>query len=129
VVRAGTTLAFRAFALAAFALGASVACRGRAGDGAPPCGAVAARFLEIARYDLEAAKVDEATARAVGDQLPAMRDALAQACSEGSWSGATRACLVRASNHVDIESCEQQLTDEQRRDLDRASRGNSGPVR
>jgi len=99
------------------------ACRGGAGDAAPPCSAVAAKFLEIAKYDLKNAKVDEATARAVTDQLPAMRDALAQACTEGTWSAATRGCLVRANDHAGIEACEQQLTDEQRRDLDRATRG------
>jgi len=99
------------------------ACRGGAGDAAPPCSAVAAKFLEIAKYDLKNAKVDEATARAVTDQLPAMRDALAQACTEGTWSAATRGCLVRANDHAGIEACEQQLTDEQRRDLDRVSRG------
>ena len=99
------------------------ACRGGAGDAAPPCSAVAARFLEIAKYDLKNAKVDEATARAVTDQLPAMRDALAQACTEGRWSAATRGCLVRANDHAGVEACEQQLTDEQRRDLDRATRG------
>jgi hypothetical protein len=104
-------------------LGAAVACRGQAGDTAPPCGAVAAKFLEIAKYDLASARVDEATARAVSDQLPAIRDALAQACTEGNWSDATRKCLVRANDHAGVEMCEQQLTDEQRRDLDRATRG------
>lgn len=100
-------------------------CRGGAGDAAPPCGAVAANFHEIAKYDLASAKVDEATSRAVSDQLPAIRDALAKACTEGKWSEATRKCLVRANDHGGVEMCEQQLTDEQRRDLDRATRGNS----
>jgi hypothetical protein len=100
-----------------------VACRGGAGDAAPPCGAAAARFHEIAKHDLATARVDEATSRAVSDQLPALRDALAQACTEGKWSEATRRCLVRANDHVDFETCEQQLTDEQRRDLERATRG------
>lgn len=100
-----------------------VACRGGAGDAAPPCSAVAAKFLEIAKADLASAKVEEATSRAVTDQLPAMRDSLAQACTEGKWSAATRTCLVHANDHVGFETCEQQLTDEQRRDLDRATRG------
>jgi hypothetical protein len=105
---------------------AGLGCRGR-GDAAPPCGAVAASFYEIAKHDLASARVDEATSRAVTDQLPAIRDALAQACAEGKWSEATRKCLVRANDHGAVEACEQQLTDEQRRDLDRATRGNSGP--
>ena len=98
------------------------ACRGQ-GDGAPPCSAVAARFVEIARHELANAKLDEATARAVTDQLPAMRDSLSQACTEGKWSGGVRQCLVQAGDHAGFETCEQQLTDEQRGDLDRATRG------
>ena len=103
-----------------------VACRGGAGEAAPPCGAVAAKFHELAKYDLAAARVDDATARAVGDQLPAMRDALAQACTDGKWSATTRKCLVRANDHASFEACEQQLTDEQRRDLDLDTRGTAG---
>jgi hypothetical protein len=105
-----------------FVLVASLmACRGNARDAAPPCSAVAAKFLGIARHDLDTSGVDEATARAVADQLPAMRDALGQACSDGKWSPQVRACLVAANDHVGFEQCEQQLTDEQRRDLSRAT--------
>jgi hypothetical protein len=105
---------------------AGVACRGTASDAAPPCSAVAARFLDIARYDLGRAGADDATRRAVEDQLPAMRDSLAQACGDGRWSAVVRSCLVAARDHVGFEACEQQLTDEQRRDLDRANRGAAG---
>ena len=104
-----------------------VACRGTGGDAAPPCGAVAAKFVDIAKYELASARPDDATQRAVSDQLPAMRDALAQACADGKWSAETRKCLVRANDHVGFESCEQQLTDGQRGDLDRASRGTLSP--
>jgi hypothetical protein len=97
-----------------------VACRGSAGDDAPPCSAAAARFIDIAKADVAHAKVDD---RSVAAQLPAMRDALAQACTDGNWSAQTRKCLVRANDHGDFEACEQQLTDEQRRNLDHASRG------
>jgi len=109
------------------AVAALAGCRGaaRADDAAPPCSAVAARFLDLARYDLSRAKADDAIARSVNDQLPAMRDALAQACTDGRWGAAVRACLVRASDHVGFETCEQQLTDEQRRDLGRANRETS----
>jgi hypothetical protein len=100
-----------------------VACGRGAGDGAPACGAVAARFVDIARHELANAKLDEATGRAVTDQLPAMRDSLAQACADGRWAAAVRQCLVQASDHAGFETCEQQLTDEQRRDLERATRG------
>jgi hypothetical protein len=96
-----------------------------AADSEPPptCGVIAARFLDLARHDLEAAKVDEASSRAVKAQLPAMRDALARACNEGKWNEATRRCLVRANDHIGLEACEQDLTDEQRRDLDRGLSG------
>jgi hypothetical protein len=109
--------------LVSLGLGAA-ACRGRTGDAAPPCSAVAARFMDIARHELASAKVDEATSRAVSDQLPAMRDALAGACSDGTWGESLRNCLVHASDRGGFETCEQQLSDEQRRDLDRATRGN-----
>lgn len=105
---------------------ACAACQGQGhGDDTPPCSAVAARFLDLARYDLDHAKVDEASRRDVADQLPAMRDTLAQACADGTWTPAIRKCLVAAGDHVSFASCEQQLTDEQRRDLDRANRGSS----
>jgi len=110
--------------LAAAWLGLACAgCRGGAGDAAPPCGTVAARFLDLARYDLGQPVVDDATRRMVADQLPAMRDSLAQSCVEQRWSAAVRTCLVAARDHVGFEACERQLTDEQRRDLDRANRG------
>jgi len=107
---------------------ASAACR-RAANDAPPCSAVGARFTDIAKYDLSQARVDDVTARAFTDQVPAMRDALVQACSDGKWAGAVRTCLVQAADHGGFETCEQQLTDEQRRDLDRANRGSSAPPR
>jgi hypothetical protein len=153
VVRPGLLVAP---AIAAFGV-AGAACRGGAIDTAPPCSAVAARFLDIARYDLGQAgieprdatrggvngpalpvhppeggygkaplSIDDATRRAVEDQLPAMRDSLAQTCADGRWSAAVRTCLVAARDHVGFEACEQQLTDEQRRDLDRANRGAAG---
>jgi hypothetical protein len=135
---------------------AGAACRGQARDPAPPCSAVAATFLDIAQKDLDRAfrdgieprdatrggvngpaspvqrgresplSIDAPTRRAVEDQLPAMRDSLTQACADGRWSAAVRSCLVAASDHVSFEACEQQLTDDQRRDLDRANRGVTG---
>ncbi|HET9623174.1 MAG TPA: hypothetical protein VFP84_17495 [Kofleriaceae bacterium] len=104
-------------------LAGAAACHAAGTDPPPTCGVVAARFLDLARRDLEAAKVDEASSRAVKAQLPAMRDALARACNEGKWSEATRRCLVRANDHIGLEACEQELTDEQRRDLDRGLSG------
>jgi hypothetical protein len=107
---------------------ACAGCRGGSADDAPPCGAVATRFLDLATHDLAQAKIDEPARRAVVDQLPAMRDALAQACVDGRWRPAVRTCLVQATDHVAFEACERQLTDEQRRDLDRANRGSSAPA-
>src|SRR5262245_66113521 len=102
----------RCAVLAVLVLG-GLACRGNAGDAAPSCTAVAARFVDIARHELANAKLDDASARAVTDQLPAMRDSLAQACTDGGWGVGPRQCLVRASDHAGFEACEQQLTDEQ----------------
>lgn len=95
----------------------------RSGGDSTPCGAVAAKFLEIANHDLVTAKVDDATLHDVNDQLPAMRDALAEACTDGKWSEPVKKCLVQANDHVAFTACEAQLTDEQRTKLDRATRG------
>ncbi|MBA3819732.1 MAG: hypothetical protein H0X17_12620 [Deltaproteobacteria bacterium] len=101
---------------------ASGGCR-RDPDAAPPCGAIGAKLLVIARADLDAAGAthDDATRRGVLDQLPAMRDALVNACKETRWTDAVRRCLVAAPDHVAFEGCQQQLTDSQRQALDRPS--------
>ncbi len=106
--------------LAALAIAAG--CRGKASDGAP-CPGVGNRLFAIAQEDLATAKVDPEIRRHVLDQLPAMRDALAQACTDGAWSAAVRNCLVDARDHAAFEACERQLTDDQRRALDAAARG------
>ena len=87
------------------------------------CGAVATRLFTLAREDLGSAKVDPATRRAVADQLPAMRDALTQICTDGKWSTQVRNCMVSAGDHLALQACQQHLTDEQRRALDRATTG------
>jgi hypothetical protein len=94
---------------------------------APSCGQVAGQFYTIATDDLAKATVDPATRRAVVDQLPAMRDALVVACDDGKWSAAARTCMATAKDHVALQACEQQLTDDQRRALDRAARGEPTP--
>jgi hypothetical protein len=106
--------------LIAFALAAS--CRGKASEGAP-CAGVANRLFLIAQDDLATATVDPDTRRRVREQLPAMRDALAQACTDGAWSGPVRDCLVQARDRAAFEACERQLTDAQRRALDTAAVG------
>jgi hypothetical protein len=108
--------------LVAAAVASVGACRSGGSD-APACGAVGAKFLALAKDDLATSKVDETMRRAVIDQLPAMRDSLALACTEGKWTEAVRTCLVNARSHVEFEACEQQLTDAQRQSLDRAARG------
>lgn len=108
------------FVLALAALGAS-GCRKARSDA--PCGAVASRLFTLAREDLAKATVDPVTRRAVADQLPAMRDSLTQICTDGKWSTQVRNCMVNAADHVALQTCQQQLTDEQRRALDLAARG------
>jgi hypothetical protein len=104
------------------ALAALAACRS-GGDAAPSCGAVAAHFMYIADEALAGASVDDATRRAVRAQLPAMRDALATACADTHWTEEVRRCLHAAGDHVGFETCQQGLTEAQRRALDRAARG------
>jgi hypothetical protein len=106
---------------------ALVACRGGAKD-APPCAAVGAKFLALAKDSLDHSKLSEDLRRGVHESLPAMRDSIVTVCHDSKWTTAVRACLVQANDHVAFEACEQQLTDAQRRDLDRATRGEDLPA-
>jgi len=130
LTRAGTgpkTLAMARLALAAIvALAAAGACR-RDPDAAPPCGAVAAKLMHLAGEDLGRSGVDDAARRAVLAQLPAMRDSLAAACTETQWSERVRRCLHAAGDHVAFETCQQELTEAQRRALDRRARDEPDP--
>jgi hypothetical protein len=109
--------------LAALAgLVAAAGCR-RDPNAAPACGAVAAHFMYIAGEALRTTSVDDASRRAVLAQLPAMRDSLATACADSQWSEQVRRCLHAANDHVGFETCQQELTEAQRRALDRAARG------
>ena len=90
---------------------------------APPCGAVGAKFLALAKDRLEASTLGEDKRRGVLESLPAMRDSIVAVCADSKWAPAVRKCLVDANDHVAFEACEQQLTDAQRRALDGASRG------
>lgn len=105
------------------ALVVTTACN-RSSDG-PACGAVGAKFMALAKDDLEHKGVSDEVRRAVEAQLPAMRDSLVHSCSDGTWAGAVRKCLVDANDRVAFEACEQQLTDAQRQALDRSARGES----
>jgi hypothetical protein len=101
----------------------AAACRAK--SDAAPCGTVAGQFFQLASRDLGSAstdgKIDDKTRRAVSDQLPALRDQLALACTEGKWAAAARTCLANAQDHAAFQACEQQLTDDQRKALDRAA--------
>ncbi len=98
-----------------------VACRGS--RSAPPCGAVGTRLVVLAKQDIETAKLGDETRRLVIDQLPALRDSLVRACSDGEWSDAMRRCLADAQDHAQFETCQLQLTPSQRDALDRSARG------
>ena len=102
------------------------ACRGK--SAVPSCGVVAGQFFRLASEDLATATVDEPTHRAVADQLPAMRDALSQTCTEHKWAAAVRSCMASAQAHPAFQACESQLTDAQRKALDQvASEGSGSP--
>jgi len=111
----------RALAVFALVLGLGACKRGSAD--APPCGAVGAKFLALTKDSLIKSTLDEDMRRGVLESLPAMRDSIVTVCNDSRWSGAVRKCLVDANDHVAFEACEQQLTDAQRRALDRSSRG------
>ena len=105
-----------------FALLLAAACK-REPNAAPPCGAVGAKLFVLARADLDrdAGRYDEASRRLVLDQLPAMRDALVNACTDTRWSDAVRRCLVDAKDHLAFQTCQTQLTDPQRQALERTA--------
>jgi hypothetical protein len=98
------------------------ACRQGPREGAP-CSAVATRRLVVAQADLGSATVDPATRALALRQFPALREALARACQEGSWSPAIRECMVQAPDHAAFQECVMRLTDDQRRAFDLAVRG------
>ena len=104
----------------------AVGCK-RSGKGDAPCATVASRLFTLTRDELGSATVDAATRRAVTDQLPAMRDALTQICMDGKWSTQVRNCMVSAVDHVSMQTCQQQLTDEQRHALVLAASGGKKP--
>ena len=91
-------------------------------DGAP-CSAVAGQFFKVGTAALDGAnEIDATTRRRVHDQLPAMRDALDTACTEGKWSRVVRDCIAKANDHQTIAKCEEQLTPAQRLTLEKSSR-------
>ena len=100
-----------------FVLLALAACRGN--SGAPSCEAVGAKFVSLAKLDLDATKLDDDTRRNITDQLPAMRDSLVNACKDSRWDPAVRTCLLGALDHVAFESCQRDLTPAQRDRLER----------
>jgi hypothetical protein len=85
----------------------------------PPCAAVGAKLVVLAQADLASARVDDTTRRMVLDQLPAMRDALVNACTDSTWDPAIRQCMVDATDHASFAKCEQALTATQRDALER----------
>ncbi|MBV8763083.1 MAG: hypothetical protein JO257_37700 [Deltaproteobacteria bacterium] len=103
-----------------------LACRAGARDGAP-CSAVATRQRALAAAALGSATVAPETRALVERSLPALQSMLTRACTEGAWSPAIRDCMVQAPDHAAFQACEQQLTDDQRRALDLAARGETGP--
>ena len=105
----------RRFALAVLL----AACHGR--SSAPSCEAVAGQFFLVANGELDKATVDPAARRDVADQLPALRDALKDACKEGAWSADVRTCMLAARDHAAMQACEQKLTDDQRAALDKSA--------
>lgn len=109
-------------AVAIVLLVSASACNKKSG-GEAPCGAVGNRLFTLATDDLAKQTVEPGIRRMVADQLPAMRDALTAACADGGWSAAARNCMAAAVDHAAFQTCQQQLTDDQRRALDLAAQG------
>ena len=96
-------------------------CHDRARDVAP-CSTIASRYFAIALADLGKAQLDDALRQGAADQLPALRDALAQVCVRSGWSEQIRDCMARADNRVGYEACERLMSDDQRAALDDVAR-------
>lgn len=103
-------------------VGFVLACRATPRAGAP-CNAVATRQRTLAEGALGSATVEPATRALVERSLPALQEALMRACEGGAWSPAVRDCMVQAPDHAAFQACELRLTDDQRRALDLAARG------
>jgi hypothetical protein len=88
-----------------------------------PCGAVATRQRMLAEAALGSATVEPPTRALAQRSLPALQTALTRACEDGAWSPAVRECMVQARDHAAFQACARQLTDDQRRALDLAARG------
>lgn len=101
------------------ALGLAAAACGKAAD-APSCEAAGAKLVVLAQASVTSAKVDDEVRGHLADQLPAMRDALVEACKESDWAPAVRRCLVDAIDPAAFEQCQHALTAAQR---DRLVRG------
>jgi hypothetical protein len=99
---------------------ALAACRSK--SGAPPCEAVGAKFVALAKLDLDKTTLDEDTRHNITNQLPAMRDSLVNACKDSSWEPAVRTCLVEALDHTAFEACQRDLTAPQRDRLERGAK-------
>jgi hypothetical protein len=86
------------------------------GEGAA-CGQVGQKFQTLALADLAAAKADEVTITTVANQIPALRDSLVAFCKDDAWSAQVRDCMAAATDHLALQACEAQLTDDQRKAL------------
>ncbi len=102
---------------------ATAGCRGS--TAAPSCGTAGTKLVVLAKHDVETAQLGDETRRLVLDQLPALRDSLVNACTDGKWSDAVRTCLATAPDHEQFERCQLQLTAAQREQLERSARGES----
>ena len=58
-----------------------------------------------------------------------MRDALAQACTDGAWPGDIRSCLAEAADRTAFVRCELGLGSAASAALDRAARGEADEAR
>jgi hypothetical protein len=110
IVRCGVVFAWLALA---------AGCRRHADEA--PCSAVAARLLVVARAELDAAKASPELINQVSPQLPALRDAVDEACSRGDWPLSVRTCMITAADGASLAACQSGLTAEQRQALARAS--------
>ena len=92
-------------------------------DRGPPCAVAAGHTYELAQGDIARSHVEAATRAALEAQLRTLRDDVERACTTGAWSIAVRTCMAAAPDSPALAACETELTEAQRRVIDRIARG------
>jgi hypothetical protein len=103
---------------------------GKGKNAGATCDAVGARFLAVARKQLDdaskAGDLEGETRTRIDNHIPAIRDAMVRACKENAWTAEVRACFASADDDGKMKACYQAMPPEQRALLEKAAAGKLG---